>query len=486
MAISEGRRVNRRTCLAGMAAAGVAFSLPGSASAQTSSQRLSMPPLLDATKSRRFSLRAQAGETNFLNRSASNTFGFNQAYLGPVIRVTHGETEATVENALNRPVSTHWHGLLIPGEVDGGPHQPVLAGETWRVTLPIMQPSATAWYHSHIHEQTAEQVHAGLAGVLQITDGRDDERGLPSTYGTDDLTLVVQDRRFDRRGRMTYSRGMHESMVGFLGDTVVVNGQIGSVAVVPAGIVRLRLLNGSNARVYRFSMASGRELHMVATDAGLLPAPLALKDITLAPGERIEILVDFSGTDADSLLSASVSNTPMMGGMMGGGGGSFDVQKFEVDPGLIPRIATLPTGIGEALPDLDPTGAVQRQFTLDMGMGGGMMGRRGGGFSINGQPFDMSHINVAAKRGQTELWQVSAPMMMHPFHVHGTRFQVLSENGQPSAAQNRGWKDTVLIDGQAELLMRFDQPAPNHAPYMYHCHILEHEDAGMMGQFSVS
>ncbi|MFT7596080.1 MAG: blue copper oxidase, partial [Paracoccaceae bacterium] len=399
--------MNRRAFLVGMATVGSAATLSGPAFAQTSRQRLAMPPLLDATKSGRFSLRAQAGQTNFLDRATSDTIGFNQAYLGPVVRVTQGETEATVENTLNIPISTHWHGLLVPGDVDGGPHQPVLPGETWRVTLPITQPSATAWYHSHIHEQTAAQVHAGLAGVLQITDGRDDERGLPGTYGTDDLTLVVQDRRFDRRGRLNYSSGMHETMVGFLGDTVVVNGQIGRVAVIPAGIVRLRLLNGSNARIYRFSMASGRDLHLIASDAGLLPAAVALKDITLAPGERVELLIDFSGAETDSLVSAVVSNTPMMGGMMGGSGdgGVFDVQKFVVDPGLTPRIATLPTDTGEALPDLNPADAVQRQFSLDMGMGGGMMGgmmgRRGGAFSINGAPFDMSHTNLAAKRGQT-------------------------------------------------------------------------------------
>lgn len=482
--------MNRRDCLIGLATAGAVLTLPNSVVSQSSPKKLEMPPLIDATQSGRFSLRAQAGKVDFLGRSSSNTIGFNQSYLGPVVRVKQGETEVTVENTLKEPISTHWHGLLIPGEVDGGPHQPVPAGGSWRVTLPIEQPSATPWFHTHIHERTAEQVYSGLAGVMHITDGRDTERGIPNTYAEDDLTFIVQDKRFDRRGRMTYSLRMPDTMMGFLGDTVLVNGQVGRTAVVPAGIVRLRLLNGSNARIYKFSLASGRDLHLLATEAGFLPSPIALSAITLAPGERVEVLVDFTGGESDSLVSATVSNTPMMGGMMGGGqrGGAFEVQKFSIDSRITPKITTLPGDTGEAFPNLDPSNAVVRQFSLDMGMGGRMMmmGRRGGAFSINGAPFDMDQINLQSKLGQTELWHVEAPRMMHPFHIHGTRFQVLSENGRPTSLQNRGWKDTILIDGAAELLMTFDSAASIDAPYMYHCHILEHEDGGMMGQFTVS
>ncbi|VAW01031.1 Blue copper oxidase CueO precursor, partial [hydrothermal vent metagenome] len=404
MTVNHPRKLSRRAYLSGLAAVGAVGAvgaLPRLAYAGMHTKRLAMPPLLDATKTGRFSLRAQAGKANFMGRSDSNTIGFNQSYLGPVVRVAQGETEVTVENSLKMPVSTHWHGLVIPGEVDGGPHQPVDAGGTWKITLPITQPTATAWYHSHIHGQTATQVYAGLAGVLQISDGRDDERGLPSTYGEDDLMLVVQDRSFDRRGRMNYAPNMH----GVLGDTIVVNGQVGRVAAVPAGIVRLRVLNGSNARIYRLAMASGRQMHLIASEAGLLPEPLALPGITLAPGERVEILVDFAGAESDSLVSALVSNTPMMGGMMGGGmmgggmmggggmmqsgGGSFELQRFKVDPGLTPRITRLAGNTGEVLPDLSPEGAVQRRFTLDMGMGammggGGMMGGMMGGGSMGG------------------------------------------------------------------------------------------------------
>lgn len=209
-----------------------------------------MPSLLDATTTRRVRLEAQKGRTFFKGSSRADTWGFNQPFLGPTLRMATGQTTvAKVKNSLDEAISVHWHGLLVPGDVDGGPHQPIAPGATWTPEITLDQPTATAWYHSHIHGETAKQVQMGLAGVLQITDGQDDARDLPSTYGVNDLTLVIQDRRFKRDGQFDLSLGMAERMTGFLGDTLLVNGQIGATAVVPRGLVRLRLLNGSNARI---------------------------------------------------------------------------------------------------------------------------------------------------------------------------------------------------------------------------------------------
>lgn len=476
----------RRGFLAGGAAAALALALPAPRrlAAQGAARRLRMPPLLDARAAGRFALRAAPGRHNFLGETASDTLGFNGAYLGPVVRIAPGETEATVENAAGFAISAHWHGLEIPGESDGGPHQPVAAQESWSTVLPVAQPPATAWYHSHIHGQTAKQVHSGLAGVLQIADGRDDARGLPTAHAVDDLTLVLQDRRFDQAGRMTYGASMRDRMMGFLGDWMVVNGQVDGVATVPRGVVRLRLLNASNARIYRLAMQSGREMHLAATDGGFLPAPMALDRLLLAPGERAELLVDFAGAERDALVSDVIANMPMMAGGAGlaasDGTQRFTVVAFETDASLPLRIDRLPGDLGAdaTLPRRDA--AVRRDFSLDMGMG--MMG----GFAINGRSFDMGRVDHVSDRGVPELWRVSASRMMHPFHVHGTRFRVLSENGAAPRPESGGWKDTVLIDGEAELLMVFNAPAPKDAPYMFHCHILEHEDAGMMGQFSVA
>lgn len=483
--------ISRRNVLSGLGAGLLSASLPAASWSNTTARPLAMPELLDATGSGAFALKAQAGRVNFLGQSESPTWGFNQPYLGPTLRVANAaEVRADVTNTLDEHISVHWHGLVIPGDVDGGPHQTIAPNGNWSPVLPIDQPAATVWYHSHTHGETARQVHKGLAGVLQLTDGLDDDRGLPSHYGVDDLTLVLQDRRFDRRGRMDYSLSMPDRMMGFLGDTMLVNGQVGATAVVPQGIVRLRLLNGSNSRIYALTMSDDRPMHLIGTDTGLLDRPIALQDLTLAPGERYELLVDFGDGGDVSLLSGQSTNMGMMGGGMMGGrrssGPPFEILPFKVEPSLTARITTLPDDLGGSRPDMDATGANRRNVTLDMAMGPGMMMRASGNrFSINGQAFDMDRIDLTVKRGALEHWTVSANMMMHPFHVHGVTFQVLSQNGGPPKPQNSGWKDTILIDGQADILMRFDRPASESLPYMFHCHILEHEDGGMMGQFAV-
>ncbi len=481
--------MKRRNVLTGLAAGVLTTGLTIPALGQSAPRKLAMPPLTDARRSGTFRLEAQMGRSSFADPARANqpaqTWGFNQPFLGPTLRLSTGQvTRAEVANALDEPISVHWHGLLVPGEADGGPHQPIAPGDSWRPELDLTQPAATAWYHSHVHGATARQVMMGLAGVLQIDDGRDDDRGLPATYGVDDLTLVIQDRRFDSRGEFDLSLSMPDRMMGFLGDTILINGQIGATAVVPRGLVRLRLLNGSNARIYPMAFADRRPMHLIATDSGYLDQPETLTSLILSPGERAELLVDFSdGTDI-ALVSAQNPNRGMMGR---GGGGVFTVLPFAVDDTLPVRITSLPDDLGGSRPDASAANLPWRRISLDMPMGmGGMFSRKGRLFSINGASFDMGRINMTLTRGAVERWSVAAHMMMHPFHIHGVRFQVLSENGAPPHPQNTGWKDTVLINGSADLLVRFDQTADHATPFMYHCHILEHEDGGMMGQFTVT
>ena len=273
--------MNRRQFLQRSMIAGAAV-LAGSAAFATG-HRLTMPPLLDTRSSGRMNLTAQAGTTSFIGDVASRTAGFNQAFLGPTVVLQNGPLAARVENTLAEPISAHWHGLLVPGVHDGGPHLPVATGATWEPDMQIAQSPATIWYHSHIHGKTAPQVYAGLAGLIHLTDGRDDERGLPNTYGIDDLSLVIQDRRFDGGGRMVYDPTMMDLMHGFGGNRMMVNGQVGATAAVPAGITRLRLLNGSNGRIYTLHLSDDRPMHLIATDGGFLTAPITVQSLRLAP-----------------------------------------------------------------------------------------------------------------------------------------------------------------------------------------------------------
>jgi len=382
----------------------------------------------------------------------------------------NGDLAAEVRNNLDEAITTHWHGLLVPGEYDGGPQQAIEPGATWSPKMTIAQDPATIWYHSHMHGRIPQQVYFGLAGAIHLTDGQDDARGLPSTYGIDDLTLVLQDRRFDSAGRMIYDPSMMDIMHGFAGNRMLINGQAGATAVVPNGIVRLRLLNGSNARIYTLFMDDARPMHLVATDGGFLPEPVALDVLRLSPGERAEILVDFSAGGAPVLMSDP--------------GNAYGVLQFATDAAIPTRITRLPNQLDSAPEDLSGAEVVTRQVSLDMGMGGMMMG--GGGFAINGRPFDMRRIDFEVALGSVERWQIRSTMVAHPFHVHGVRFRVITENGGPVRPENSGWKDTVLVPGEAEILARFDQRASRETPFMFHCHILEHENAGMMGQFTVS
>jgi len=465
--------MNRRDFLTSAArafvVAGGGSAWAGSVFAAETPPRLLMPPLIDTRASGKLAMTAEVGSSSFLGGPAVPTAGYNQSYLGPTVIMQNGPLAAEIGNTLDEPVSIHWHGMKVKGDHDGGPHQPVLPGKIWKPDMQVNQDPSTIWYHSHIHGRTAQQVYNGLAGVIHVTDGRDDDRGLPSAYGIDDLTLVLQDRSFDRNGRMIYEPSMMDRMHGFHGNRMLINGQSGAVAAVPNGIVRLRLLNGSNARIYNLFFSDGRPLHLAATDGGYLPQLVALDVLQLAPGERAEILVDFSGANAPVLMSDPNQ--------------AYGVLEFALDETLSARITSLPDKIGSPLEELVGLDTQTRMISLDMGMGM-MMG--GGGFAINGQPFDMDRIDLKVALGSVERWIIRSSMVAHPFHIHGVQFRVLSEDRLPPRPENTGWKDTVLVPGETEILARFEHPADKENAFMFHCHILEHEDAGMMGQFTVS
>lgn len=461
---------------------------------------LPIPQLIDAkSNGGSVSLTIEQGTHAYRPGQPVKSFGYSAPVLGPVIRLARGETtNITVQNKMSRATTVHWHGLVIPGAVDGGPHNTIAPGGRWTASLHVDQPETTAWFHPHPHGETAEQVYSGLAGMLILDDGSGESIGLPRRYGVDDLPLVLQDRVLDRNGAPVYQPGMMGVMAGYRGDTIIVNGVTAPVARVPAGLVRLRLLNGANARFFDLQFSDRRKFDVIASDGGYLSAPVELRRLLIAPGERYELLVDFADGAEAVLETGADQNVPMMGmmGMMGGGASTAggNVMKFEVDPAVAAAVRTLPKKLID-VPVLDRSRvASRRQFLLnDMMMGGGMigggmMGGRGSGplMGINGQPFDMERIDVAAKRGTTELWEIGSQMMGHPFHVHGTQFQIVSMNGRVPPPHMRGWKDTVVVAREAQILVPLTQLASREHPFMFHCHILEHEDAGMMGQYTTA
>jgi FtsP/CotA-like multicopper oxidase with cupredoxin domain len=286
---------------AAVVSGGLVGSIAGAHLAQSESvhftRRLPIPPLIDAAKQgNAVKLKVTSGRHAFVTGKPTRSYGYSSPVLGPVIRLRRDdEVEMTVENALDVDTTVHWHGLLVPGDVDGGPHQVIKSGSTWRPRLKIEQPASTAWFHPHLHHDTARQVYMGLTGLIIVDDGSDARLGLPCTYGIDDLPIILQDRSFDSDGTLLlYDLDPLTIQYGLRGDTIIANGVVSPVAKVPSGLVRLRILNAANAQNFDLRFSDRREFHVIASDAGFLSAPVALKQLRISPAERFEILVDFA------------------------------------------------------------------------------------------------------------------------------------------------------------------------------------------------
>ena len=453
-------------------------------------RRLPIPTLIDAAaQGNVIRLHVSAGRHAFYEGKPTLTYGYSAPVLGPVLRLRRGDrVQIIVENALDAPTTVHWHGLLVPGEFDGGPQRVIDPGSTWRPTLTIDQPSTTLWYHPHPHRDTARQTYMGLAGLIIIDDGSDSRLGLPHHFGFDDLPIIIQDRSFGRNGSLGYDAGELGIVYGVRGDTIIVNGAIAPVANVPAGLVRLRLLNGANAQNFELRFSDRRTFHVIGSDGGFVAQPVPVSALRISPAERFEVLVDFS--DGRSVVLETGSDSAMgIFGTISTSGTNDDIPVMRFEPVATTRaVKDLPGQLTE-LGTPEPAAAVQRrQFVLDNGICGQRMTTSGHADApmltgINGKVHDPSRIDVETKLGTTEIWEIVSVGMPHPFHIHGALFRVLSLNGTPPPPHLSGWKDVVLVEDKAELLVSFTQPAAREHPFMYHCHILEHEDAGMMGQY---
>lgn len=447
---------------------------------------LPVPQLIDARKeSNKLKLVAGRGRHSFFDNVHTETAGYSSEVLGPAIKVFKGdEIAVAVENRLTRRTTVHWHGLIIPSHADGGPHNSFAPGQTWQTKFKIDQPECTAWFHPHPHGDTARQVYSGLSGLLLVEDGTAERLGLPRTYGVDDIPIILQDRSFADDGSLYYEDAPFVTMMCMRGDVVVANGVWAPVTKIPAGLVRLRFLNGSNARNYNLAFDDRRTFHVVASDGGYLHRPVPMNTLVIAPGERFEVVVDFSKGGSAVLETGADEFVPMMGMMGGRASEAARILKLETAPELTASNSKLPDVL-IPLKSPDPTTSLRRRnFVLNdhmMGMGMGMMGNSG--MAINGRSFAMNRIDSTVSLGSSEIWQVDSQMLAHPFHVHGVQFRTLSLNGRKPPEHLQGFKDTVLVDRSAEILVTFTQPATRAHPFMYHCHILEHEDAGMMGQY---
>ncbi|WP_186668922.1 multicopper oxidase family protein [Sporosarcina sp. BP05] len=433
----------------------------------TGENELKIPSMLERDNEEGvvYTVRAQKGKTEIFDGVETNTYGYNGTFLGPMLRFDKGDTvKIRTINELDGETTFHWHGLEVSGDVDGGPHNSLKPGEEKVIEFEVAQEASTLWFHPHPEGKTAEQVYNGLAGLIYIEDDNSKGLGLPNDYGKNDIPLIFQDRTFDDEKQLNFSAVLNDD--GTIGDTLLINGTLNPMLTVNKEKVRLRLLNGSNARNYTFKLNTGDSFVQIATDGGFLNEPVALKEITLTPSERVEIVVDFS--QLNTTIDLALINED----------GSI-LLPFEVSD-QSGKISRIPGEMNNfSLTEEEMEMPVTKKVELF-----GMMDQ----VTINGKKFDAERIDFTQQQGVTEVWEIyNKPDMMggmiHPFHIHGTQFKIISRDGKEPPENERGWKDSISIkpDERVKIAIQFKHKGV----YMFHCHILEHEDNGMMGQVKV-
>ncbi len=400
-------------------------------------------------------------------------------FLGPTIEVNKGQgLKINFRNRLNEESIVHWHGLHLPENQDGHPSFAVGPGETYNYQFQVTNRAGLYWYHPHPHGRTGFQVYSGLAGLFVVRDEEEKALNLPS--GENELFLVLQDRHLDENNQLIYVQSGHDIMMGKVGDQLVVNGSLDRSQKVRQEAYRLRLLNGGNAYPYRLQWSDGSPLHLIGTDGGLLEKREELENILFTPGERLDILVDFSnkkmGEEIELLSVPLVENENSK---------AFSLYKFKVS-GSGSTQFKMPEKLSH-YERINPEEASNfnnpKVFRLEP--------KAGVGWTIDGLPYEMNEVRPKERipLGSTEIWEfdLTNSGMIHPMHIHGSPFQVLERIHGPLSQGlvfDKGWKDTVAVlpGDRVRVIKRFDDFS---GQFLFHCHILEHEDHSMMRNFVV-
>lgn len=456
----------------------------------TAQHPLFIPDTLSGTS---ISLSVHKDSVQFFPGHITHTLGINSyKYLGPTLILRKGDSvNFTVNNAIGDTTTMHWHGLHVAPKNDGGPQSMIMNGMSWNPGFVVRNNAATYWYHPHMMAKTAEQAIKGDAGLIIVRDSAENSLLLPRTYGVDDYPIIVQSVELDTNNEFM-PRGMVDSII-------LVNGTDSAYVNIPAQIVRLRLLNASGERTFNFGFSGNRSFRVIASDGGLLQSPVITTRLRMSPGERYEILLDLNGLSGQTIyLMSYASELPM--GVQGGptmpmppgsppmnsplNGIDFDILQINIINPTIPAITTIPTIF---LPDsIWSESTANAHRTIHMTADSMMV--MDGPFYFNHNLFDMMRIDYTIPLDNTEVWTLlDSTMVAHPFHLHDVHFFIIDRNGNPPPAYERGRKDVLLIEPNetVRFIAKFNDFADTTTPYMYHCHILMHEDDGMMGQFIV-
>jgi suppressor of ftsI/bilirubin oxidase len=400
----------------------------------------------------------------------------------------------------------HWHGLRVDTNNDGHPNYAGGPGETYDYQFNVANRSGTYWYHPHPHHLAAKQAYLGLAGFLIVED--DDEvalqRALDLSLGVTDIPLLIQDKRLDVNGAFAYSPAAQEQFHGYCGDTLLVNLTPSPCFDCATRVYRFRLVNGSNARVYRLAFMSGEDalpFHVIGADGGLLERPVLAREVFLSPSERADVLLDLRAASlGDRIMLSSLPFDSMQFSSTHEGTASeaIPANGAPLELMLIRVVARTryDRRVPEVLSHIAPPlieGASTRLFTLD---------HSHGMWRINRDSYRMTETAFSVRKDTREIWDFynPSPAMVHPVHVHGFQYRVLERRNSPPhierlavdergvSAAELGWKDSVLLwPGETlKMLIDFTHPFAGDQVYMLQCHNMEHETHGMMVNFRVS
>ena len=403
---------------------------------------------------------------------------------GPRLEIRPGDqVHIRFANRLSEVTNLHFHGLHVSpsGNADNVFLEvPPGENQTYEFSLPKDHRGGTYWYHPHVHHLIARQVWAGLAGLLIVRGELDD---IPEIRHADEEFLVLKDFGLDANGDLLTPDPTPRIMQGREGDLILVNGELTPTFRIPKdGLLRLRFLNASVARYYRLQLED-HPMYLIVTDGGPIAEPFELRELLLAPGERAEVLVRGERSPGQyRLMNLPYRRFNM--GMMGGRGMMGRMPSSSDEPIVLAtlqyqesgRLLPLPTRLVPVKPL--PKATEERQLVF----GHSMMGMEGTEFTINGMTFDPERTDTIVKVGTVEEWEIvnRGGMMMdfdHPFHIHTNAFQVISENDQNPRFS--AWRDIVNVPMGGTVRIRIPfQDFPGRT--VYHCHILDHEDLGMM------
>ena len=460
-------------------------------------------PLLipDTLSGTTIQLTVGAGTQTFFPGFTTPTYGYNGDFLGPTLLLHTGDSvQMQVTNTLNTATTVHWHGFHVAPHNDGGPHQVITAGSTWSPAFKIRNPASTLWYHPHGEGRTELQVTRGLAGMAIIRDAVEATYGLPRHYGVDDFPLILQSKAFDVAYQ--FAIASHEDSI------MLVNGTLDPYLDVPAQVVRFRVLNGSTDRTYLLGLSDNAPLYLIASDGGLLSQPLTMQRVRISPGERVELLVPFGGYPVGHQVALVSYASELPRGIIGAdsvgtsahpigegyysnplNGLDFTLVDFHVTAPTANPVTAIPAAFAPVVP-LDTIGLdMGRHISLSADTAQfGASAEVDGPFFIMGVAYNADSINIRTLLGNKEVWTLTnSTKVAHPFHIHDIQFTILDINGSPPPPQYAGWKDVILVmpGDTVRFVGKFETFADDSMPYMYHCHLLHHEDEGMMGQFLV-